>query len=123
MWSFVGKKQRNVKRHETPVKGDQYRLCRYGWNAEGIVGWRVGKRSDTTLEFLHDLRQHVIGQPEISTDGFLPYCLWRQRLAWRDRKNVFGNAPCKRSAGPVLPVVAVSKEVVTGDLDQYISTS
>jgi hypothetical protein len=33
-----------------PVKGDQYRLCRYGWNAEGIVGWRVGKRdSDTTL--------------------------------------------------------------------------
>jgi hypothetical protein len=91
---------------------------------KGIVGWRVGKRdSDTTLEFLHDLRQHVIGQPEISTDGFLPYCLWRQRLAWRDRKNVFGNAPCKRSAGPVLPVVAVSKEVVTGDLDQYISTS
>jgi hypothetical protein len=22
---------------------------------------------------LHDLRQRVIGQPEISTDGFLPY--------------------------------------------------
>jgi hypothetical protein len=44
MWSFVGKKQRNVKRHETPVKGDQYRLCRYGWNAEGhrwLARWQA----------------------------------------------------------------------------------
>jgi hypothetical protein len=41
---------------------------------KAIIGWRVGKRNaDTTLEFLHDLRQRVIGHPEISTDGFLPY--------------------------------------------------
>jgi hypothetical protein len=41
---------------------------------KAIIGWRVGKRNaDTTLEFLHDLRQRVIGQPEISTDGFLSY--------------------------------------------------
>jgi hypothetical protein len=33
----------------------------------------VRRNADTTLEFLHDLRQRVIGQPEISTDGFLPY--------------------------------------------------
>jgi hypothetical protein len=25
------------------------------------------------MDFLHDLRSRVIGQPEISTDGFLPY--------------------------------------------------
>jgi hypothetical protein len=46
----------------------EYLSCR------AIIGWRVGKRNaDTTLEFLHDLRGRVIGQPEISTDGFLPY--------------------------------------------------
>jgi hypothetical protein len=33
----------------------------------------AGASASGTLECLHDLRQRVIGQPEISTDGFLPY--------------------------------------------------
>ena len=41
---------------------------------KAIISWGVGKRNgDTTMEFLHDLRSRVIGQPEISTDGFQPY--------------------------------------------------
>ena len=73
-WSFVGKKQKNVKRHEIPVKGDQCVFSGMAGTQKAIIGWRVGKRdSDTTLEFPHDLRGRVIGQPEISTDGFLPY--------------------------------------------------
>jgi IS1 family transposase len=99
---------------------------------KAIIGWRVGKRNaDTTLEFLHDLRQRVIGQPDISTDGFLPY-----RNSIRD---TFGDSAShrvivktysvthlvKEAQGRYSPaeVVAVSKEVVTGDPDQYISTS
>ena len=31
------------------------------------------------MDFIHDLRERVIGQPEISTDGFHPY-----RVAIRD---------------------------------------
>ena len=47
---------------------------------KAIIGWGVGKRNmDSTLDFLHDLRGRVIGQPEISTDGFHPY-----RMAIRD---------------------------------------
>ena len=73
-WSFVGKKQKNVLRHEIPVKCDQYVFIGMAGTQKAIIGWRVSKRNaDTTLEFLHDLRQRVIGQPEISTDGFLPY--------------------------------------------------
>jgi hypothetical protein len=34
-----------------------------------IISWGVGKRNiDSTMDFLHDLRGRVIGQPEISTD-------------------------------------------------------
>jgi IS1 family transposase len=34
----------------------------------------VGKRNtENTTEFLYDLRERVLGAPEISTDGFLPY--------------------------------------------------
>ena len=99
---------------------------------KAIIGWRVGKRNaDTTLEFLHDLRQRVIGQPEISTDGFLPY-----RNSIRD---AFGDTAShgvivktysvthlvKEAQGRYSPaaIVAVSREVVTGDPDQYVSTS
>jgi IS1 family transposase len=131
-WSFVGKKQKNVLRHEIPVKGDQYVYIGMAGTQKAIIGWRVGKRNaDTTLEFLHDLRQRVIGQPEISKDGFLPY-----RNSIRD---AFGDSAShgvivktysvthlvKEAQGRYSPaqVVAVSREVVSGDPDQYVSTS
>jgi hypothetical protein len=83
------------------------------------------------MDFLHDLRSRVIGQPEISTDGFLPY-----RPAIRD---AFGDIAShgvivktysvthfvKEAQGRYSPaaVVAVSREVVSGDPEQYVSTS
>jgi IS1 family transposase len=72
-WSFVGKKQKNVLRHET-TKGDQYIFIGMAGTQKAIIGWGVGKRNtESTMDFLHDLRSRVIGQPEISTDGFKPY--------------------------------------------------
>jgi IS1 family transposase len=79
-WSFVGKKQKNVKRHEIHAKGDQYVFIAMAGTQKAIISWGVGKRNgESTMDFLHDLRSRVIGQPEISTDGFHPY-----RLAIRD---------------------------------------
>src|SRR5271155_5750550 len=47
---------------------------------KAIISCGVGKRTmESTMDFLHDLRGRVIGQPEISTDGFHPY-----RVAIRD---------------------------------------
>jgi IS1 family transposase len=131
-WSFVGKKQKNVLRNEIHAKGDQYVFIGMAGTQKAIISWGVGKRNtDSTMDFLHDLRSRVIGQPEISTDGFHPY-----RMAIRD---AFGDSAShgvivktysvthlvKEAQGRYSPaaVVAVSKEVVTGDPDQYISTS
>jgi IS1 family transposase len=131
-WSFVGKKQKNVKRHEINAKGDQYVFIGMAGTQKAIISWGVGKRNtDSTMDFLHDLRSRVIGQPEISTDGFLPY-----RNAIRD---AFGD---NASHGVIVKtysvthlakdavtryspaaVVAVSREVVSGDPEQYVSTS
>src|ERR1700724_1203272 len=73
-WSFVGKKQKRVKRHETFAKGDQYVFVGIAGTQKAIVSYRVGKRdTENTDLFVRDLRERVIGQPEISTDGFLPY--------------------------------------------------
>jgi IS1 family transposase len=131
-WSFVGKKQKNVQRHEINAKGDQYVFIGMAGTQKAIISWGVGKRNmESTMDFLHDLRGRVIGQPEISTDGFHPY-----RVAIRD---AFGDSAshgvivktysvtnlAKDAATRYSPaaVVAVSREVVTGDLDQYVSTS
>jgi IS1 family transposase len=131
-WSFVGKKQKNVKRHEIHAKGDQYVFIAMAGTQKAIVSWGVGKRNmDSTMDFLHDLRSRVIGQPEISTDGFHPY-----RPAIRE---AFGDSAshgvivktysvtnlAKDAVTRYSPaqVVAVSREVVSGDPDQYVSTS
>jgi IS1 family transposase len=131
-WSFVGKKQKNVKRHEINAKGDQYVFIGMAGTQKAIISWGVGKRNtDSTMDFLHDLRSRVIGQPEISTDGFLPY-----RNAIR---NAFGDGAshgvivktysvthlAKDAVTRYSPaaVVAVSREVVSGDPEQYVSTS
>lgn len=131
-WSFVAKKQKNVLRHEINAKGDQYVFIAMAGTQKAIVSWGVGKRNtESTMDFLHDLRSRVIGQPEISTDGFHPY-----RLAIRD---AFGASAShgvivktysvthlvKEAQGRYSPaaVVAVERQVVSGDPDQYVSTS
>jgi IS1 family transposase len=131
IWGFVGKKQKRVERHEISHKGDQYTFVGMSASAKAIISYRVGKRdSETTQEFLYDLRERVIGSPEISTDGFLPY-----QNAIRDAFN--GSAAhgvivktysvtnlAKDAVTRYSPaaVVAVSREVVSGAPSQ-ISTS
>jgi IS1 family transposase len=130
-WSFVGKKQKNVKRNELFAKGDQYVFIGMAGTQKAIISYRVGKRdTDNTAEFIYDLRERVIGLPEISTDGFLPY-----KNAIRD---AFGNRIAhgtitktysvtnlgKQAAVRYSPaqVVAVARDVVSG-LPVEISTS
>jgi len=131
-WSFVAKKQKNVKRHEINAKGDQYVFIGMAGTQKAIISWGVGKRNtDSTLDFLHDLRSRVIGQPEISTDGFRPYRM-AIRAAFGENsahgvivKTYSVTHLAKEAQGRYSPaaVVAVSKEVAAGDPDQYISTS
>ena len=73
-WSFVGKKQKNVRRNELFAKGDQYVFIGLAGTQRAIISYRVGKRDTAnTDQFIQDLRDRVIGLPEISTDGFKPY--------------------------------------------------
>jgi IS1 family transposase len=131
-WSFVGKKQKNVKRHEINAKGDQYVFIGMAGTQKAIISWGVGKRNtESTMDFLHDLRGRVIGQPEISTDGFKPY-LSAVRDAFGDSashgvivKTYSVTHLVKEAQGRYSPaaVVKVAREVVSGDPDQYVSTS
>ena len=134
LWAYVGHKRNPQKgpRPSLPVTGDQYTFIALGASSRAIISYRTGKRSpETTDDFIQDLRQRVIGSPEITTDGYHPY-----KSAIRD---AFGGGvshgvltktysvthlnvtEASRRYSPA-QVVAVARDVVSGEPEQ-ISTS
>jgi IS1 family transposase len=76
LWSYVAHKRNPQKgpAKASPVKGDQYTYIALGASTRAIIAYCTGKRdSETTDDFIRDLRQRVIGTPEITTDGYHPY--------------------------------------------------
>lgn len=72
LWAYVGHKRnpQKSKPRRSPVFGDQYTYVALASSTRAIIGYRTGKRTtETTDDFIQDLRQRVIGVPEISTDG------------------------------------------------------
>lgn len=135
LWAYVGHKrnpQAGPKRRPSPVMGDQYTYVALASATRAIIGYRTGKRdSAITDDFIQDLRGRVIGTPEITTDGWLPY-----RNAIRDafgKRAVHGVinktysvthlnvTEASRRYSPAA-VIAVEREAVMGEPEQ-ISTS
>lgn len=74
LWSYVGKKQRQVKQTDPADLGDQYVFLGIDGTGKAIISYRVGKRDGyNTNAFLADLRQRIVNKPEISSDGFPAY--------------------------------------------------
>src|SRR4051812_52296 len=134
LWAFVQRKRRWHQKPgaDGPVTGDQYTYVALSASSRAIVSYLTGKRSsDNTDQFIQDIRDRVIGTPEISTDGYGPY-----RNAIRD---AFGNrgaygtitktysvthlavTEASRRYSPA-EVIAVSRDVVSG-VPAQISTS
>jgi IS1 family transposase len=73
-WSYVGKKQKQLKPDDTADKDDQYVFIAMAGAAKAIICYRGGKRtSANTKAFLWDVRERVFGAPEILSDGFNAY--------------------------------------------------
>jgi IS1 family transposase len=134
LWSYVGKKQARVNKNElgAAAVGDQYTYIALAASTRAIIAYRTGKRdSGTTHDFIADLRQRVIGLPEISTDGFLPYqnairAEFGNRVAHGVVNKTYSvtNIGMKEAARRYSPaqVVAVEYDVVSG-VPADISTS
>ncbi len=134
LWSYVGKKQAQVDKTElgAAAVGDQYTYIGLAASSRAIIAYRTGKRdSGNTHDFIADLRQRVIGSPEISTDGFLPYknairAEFGNRIAHGVINKTYSvtHLAVKEAARRYSPaqVVAVEYEVVSG-VPAQISTS
>jgi IS1 family transposase len=74
LWQYVGCKQKRVTKANIAVRGDQYTFVALASSTKAIIAYLTGKRdSENTDLFIRDLRERVLGAPEISTDGFHPY--------------------------------------------------
>ncbi len=73
--SFVAKKQRHLTDDDPADMGDTWTFVGLDAIRKTIVGYRVGKRTGATADvFALDLRQRIVNQPQISSDGYAPYC-------------------------------------------------
>ena len=132
LWAFVGCKQKRVTAQDALIRGDQYTFIALAASAKAIIAYHTGKRSaDTTDIFIRDLRERVLGSPEISSDGYYPYTE-TIRHAFGDRvahgvivkhysAGSLGVAEAARRYSPAA-VVAVSRDVISG-APAEISTS
>ena len=74
IWQFVGKKRRQVTENDPPEIGDQYTFLALDGTSKAILAHRTGKRDyPNTHLFVSDLRERVVGAPEISADAFRAY--------------------------------------------------
>jgi IS1 family transposase len=74
LWSYVGKKQRKVKATDSADKGDQYVFIGLGSFNKAIISYRIGKRNQANTEaFVADLRERVLGNPQINSDAWPAY--------------------------------------------------
>lgn len=134
LWSFVQRKRRQHQKPgaDGPVTGDQYTFIGLAAASRAIIAYRTGKRTtQTTDDFIQDLRGRVIGSPEITTDGYNPYRnAIRDAFGGRASHGVINKTysvvhlnvnEASRRYSPAA-VVAVEREVVSGLPDQ-ISTS
>jgi IS1 family transposase len=131
LWQYVGCKQKNVTRANVAVRGDQYTFIALASSAKAIIAYRTGKRdSENTDLFIRDLRERVLGTPEISTDGFHPYRpairdAFGSRVAHGVMNKTYVVVDLRKDAAhrySPAAVVKVEREVVIG-LPTEISTS
>ena len=115
-----------------PVTGDQYTYIALGASSRAIISYLTGKRtSEATDQFIQDVRQRVIGTPEITTDGYHPYRnAIRDAFGPRATHGVINKTysvthlnvtEASRRYSPAA-VVAVERQAVMGEPEQ-ISTS
>jgi IS1 family transposase len=75
IWSFVGKKQKQIQPDDSPTLGDCYTFVAINRETKLVLNFTVGKRDQLTIDnFVVGLRLASAHRRfQITTDGFVPY--------------------------------------------------
>ena len=135
IWSFVGAKQKNVRKDKESHDefGDCYTFTAIDPESKLMPCWLVGQRTvQCTEDFINDLAPRLANRVQLTTDGWAPYRLavdmafaGRVDYAVLNKTYAAGAATveAKRRYSPPAFVKA-SREIVSGNPDKaLISTS
>ena len=132
IWTYCGKKQRHVRKGDSPEVGDQWVFVAIDADTKLVPAFHVGKRHrEDTRDFLWNLYNRIEGRTQITTDGLHHYtagvpdafgldCDFAQVV------KLFGewgqhDANARYSPSPIVEVIS---KVRTGNPDPaHISTS
>jgi IS1 family transposase len=74
IWTYVGKKKRNIKPGDAPELGDQWVFVALDADTKLVPVFRVGKRSsENTQAFIRDLRSRTSKRLQLTTDAYIFY--------------------------------------------------
>jgi IS1 family transposase len=74
IWTYVGKKQRQVRNGDSPELGDQWVFVAMDAETKLVPVYTVGKRTEeTTWYFINELAERVSTRIQLTTDGFVFY--------------------------------------------------
>jgi IS1 family transposase len=74
IWTYVGKKQRRIRKDDSPELGDQWVFVAMDEETKLVPVYTVGKRTEeTTWYFVNELAERVANRIQITTDGFIFY--------------------------------------------------
>jgi IS1 family transposase len=133
IWTYIGKKRRNVRSGDAPEMGDQWIYVAIDAETKLIPSFRVGKRvRPDTWAFLWDLQQRLATPVQLSTDGLnhytvaVPECFGPEN-SFAQLTKMFGDfgqfdTPDARYSPP--RIAGVISKVRMGNPDpEHISTS
>lgn len=130
IWTFVGKKQKNLTLLDTPEKGDQYVFVAIDADTKLVPHFRVGKRNgDNTYFFMAEVQSRIQTRFQLSTDAFAPYKdvvdrLWGNDIDYAQVHKHYAQEPQSWTRYSPAEIIHVSKEVLLGDpIRKHISTS
>lgn len=133
IWTYIGKKRRNVRSGDSPELGDQWIYVAIDAETKLIPSFRVGKRvRPDTWAFIWDLQQRLAGPVQLTTDGLnhytvaVPECFGPEH-SFSQLTKMFGDygqfdTPDARYSPP--RISGVISKIRQGDPDpEHISTS
>jgi len=74
IWTFVGKKQKRIRKDDPLEMGDQWVFVAMDADTKLVPVFTVGKRDEeTTWYFIHELAERISTRIQLTTDGFVFY--------------------------------------------------
>jgi IS1 family transposase len=74
IWTYVGKKQKQVRRNDSSEYGDQYVFVAMDAETKLVCGFSIGKRNyQMAHDFIKELQYRIRTRFQLTTDSFRPY--------------------------------------------------